>query len=145
MALKKKIAKPQPKPSKAKSSQAAKPKPSAKPAAGKAAAKSAPAPAPAAGKRKSSWLSDSSNQPLIDKYARQLRSFMKAMADGRIDDSELEEQEQRLVALMKEVEPQLDSKLHPKVTELLCELTAYDLMRMLHSLNANRPKTVFQG
>jgi len=95
--------------------------------------------------RKSSWLDENSHKPLIERYARQLRSFMNAMADGRIDESELRDQEQRLGGLMKEVEPQLDDRLHAKVTELLCELTAYDLMHMLYSINANRPRTTFQG
>lgn len=101
--------------------------------------------APARSKRKSSWLDEQSHKPTIERYARQLRSFMKAMEDGRIDQSELDEQEQRLVGLMQEIEPQLDDALHARVTELLCELTAYDLMQTLHSINASRPKPVFQG
>jgi hypothetical protein len=40
------------------------------------------------------------------------------------------------VDLMKEVEPLLDNALHEKVTRLLCELTAYDLMQ---TLNLMRP------
>ena len=127
-------------------------KPSAvRPSAGKPvkpAAKPAPKAAVAAKpKRKaaSSWLDGASQKPVIDRYARQLKSFLNAMADGKIDDSELQEQEQRLIALMKEIEPQLDDALHARVTEVLCELTAYDLRQTLHSINAQRPKTVFHG
>lgn len=58
------------------------------------------------------------------------------MEDGKIDESELDEQEQRLVGLMQEIEPQLDDALHERVTELLCELTAYDLMQTLHSISS---------
>jgi hypothetical protein len=146
MAKKKKPAKPQPK-SKVQPAKPHKAKAKATPAPKKPLPKvgRAAAPAPARGKRRSSWLDENSHKPLIDKSARQLRSFISAMADGRIDDAELEVQEARLIDLMKEIEPQLDDSLHTKVTQLLCELTAYDLMRTLHSINANRPKTVFQG
>lgn len=111
----------------------------AKPGAVKAGA------APARSKRSASWLDEQSHKPTIERHARQLRSFLKAMEDGKIDESELDEQEQRLVALMREIEPQLDDALHARVTELLCELTAYDLMQTLHSINAGRPKPVFRG
>ena len=67
------------------------------------------------------------------------------MADGKVDDAEIKAQEARLVALMKEVEPLLDDALHEKVTQLLCELTAYDLMQMLHQMQQARPQTMFRG
>lgn len=93
---------------------------------------------------RTSWLSDE-DVPLIDEYARTLESFVAAMADGRIDEGELAAQEGRVVALMKEIEPQLDDALHAKLTRLLCELTAYDLMMMLHTLQDARPESRFQG
>jgi len=46
---------------------------------------------------------------------------------------------------MKEVEPLLDDEVHGKVTRLLCELTAYDIMQMFASLQQTRPKTQFRG
>jgi hypothetical protein len=94
---------------------------------------------------RSSWLDDTLQAPLIEQYARQLDSFLETMADGRVDTSEIQAQEARLVALMREVEPQLDDALHEKVTRLLCELTAYDLMQMLHAMQGARPKTAFRG
>ena len=92
-----------------------------------------------------SWLDDETQTPLIDDYARQLSSFLDAMADGRIDRNEVQAQEQRVVKLLKEVEPQLDDALHAKVTQLLCELSAYSAMQVLHELHATRPKTQFRG
>jgi hypothetical protein len=109
--------------------------------AGKVAAKPAPRKTP----RSASWLDAGAHAPVIEQYARRLKSFMAAMADGRIDDAELEAQEARLVTLMKEIEPQLPEPLHTRVTQLLCELTAYDIMQMLHSLQAQRPQSVFRG
>jgi hypothetical protein len=49
------------------------------------------------------------------------------------------------VKLMKKVEPQLDNEQHAQVTELLCELTAYDLMQTLYSLSQSKPATSFRG
>ncbi len=111
----------------------------------KAAKKSKPKPAAVRKTVRASWLDAGSNKPLIDRYARQLTSFMEAMADGRIEASEMQAQEARLTRLMKEIEPQLSDALHEKVTRLLCELTAYDLMQMLHSMQEGRPQTTFQG
>lgn len=98
-----------------------------------------------ASKARQGWLSRTGQAPQIDSYARKLRSFINALADGVVDASEVESQEQRLVKLMKVIEPQLDDKLHAQVTQLLCELTAYDIMRLLHAMHANRPKGVFRG
>jgi hypothetical protein len=94
---------------------------------------------------RSAWFDESSKLPIIDEQAQRLESFMKAMADGRIDTAELETQQARLVKLMKEIEPELSDEVHAKVTQLLVELTAYDLMKALHSMHAARPKTVFRG
>ena len=92
-----------------------------------------------------SWLDADAQTPAIERYARQLGSFIDAMADGVVDAAEVKAQEKRLVALMKQVEPKLNDELHEQVTRLLCELTAYDLMQVLHAMHAQRPKSVFQG
>jgi hypothetical protein len=91
--------------------------------------------------KRKSWLDDKTNEPLIDEYAQQLTSFMDAMADGRVDAAEVQKQEDHLVALMKEIEPQLDDATHEKVTRLLCELSAYNLMQFLHEIHQARPQT----
>lgn len=93
---------------------------------------------------RTSWLDDG-DTPRIEEMARKLDSFLTAMADGRITKQELEDQEKRLVKLIKEVEPKLDDELHEKMTQLLCELTAYDLMQTLHSIQESQPRTKFRG
>lgn len=93
---------------------------------------------------KQSWLDDTQT-PLIDSYVQKLTTFTDALADGRIDVAELDSQEQRLTALMKEVEPALSDAQHAQVTKLLCELTAYNIMQTLNSLQSGRPQAVFQG
>lgn len=94
---------------------------------------------------KSSWFDEDSQKPVIEKYARKLNTFMETMADGRVDAHEVEAQEQRLVKAMKEVESELSPGVHAKVTRLLCELTAYDIMQILHAMQEAAPKTVFRG
>lgn len=94
---------------------------------------------------RASWLDAESHQPVIEKYARRLGPFVEAMADGKIDDSEVRAQEKRLVKLMNEVEPTLSAELHTKVTQLLYELTAYNLMHILHEMEQARPKATFRG
>ncbi len=96
-----------------------------------------------AGKRLS-WLSKT-NSPVISKYAKKMQSYAKAMADGVITDQEVKEQEARLSDLLKGVESELDDELHAKVTELLCELTVYDMLQMLHSLQTAKPQGTFRG
>jgi hypothetical protein len=95
--------------------------------------------------KKSHWLDENTDEPMIAEQAQRLEVFLAAMADGRIDEAELQAQQQRLVNLMREVEPLLDEKLHAKVTQLLCELTAYDIMHAVHTMQQARPKTAFRG
>lgn len=94
---------------------------------------------------RTSWFDDESQKPQIDQYARKMSSFIEVLADGQVEAQELQQQETRLIALMKEVEPLLDDALHAKVTQLLCELTAYDMMQVLHEMQHARPKSVFRG
>ena len=90
-----------------------------------------------------SWFDDKSKMPRIEESARQLDSFVAALADGKVTEGEVKAQEARLVALMKEVEPLLDDAQHEKVTRLLCELTAYDLMQTLYLMRP--PARRFRG
>ena len=94
---------------------------------------------------RTSWIDEATQTPLIDEYARRLDGFVQTFADGRVDEDELQAQEDRVTALMREIEPQLDDALHAKVTQLLCELTAYDIMEVFHQVEQARPKTKFRG
>ena len=88
-----------------------------------------------------SWLDDKGESTLIDDYAQQTSSFIDAMADGKIVAEEVSTQEAKLVGLMKKIEPKLDDEQHAEITELLCELSAYNVMQMLHMFHESRPKT----
>jgi hypothetical protein len=95
--------------------------------------------------RRTSWLDPTATTSLIDGYARQMKSFLDAMEDGIIERREVEDQEKRLVGLMKNLEPKLDDAMHEQITELLCETTVYNMMQMLAELHESRPKARFRG
>ncbi|MEZ5401323.1 MAG: hypothetical protein R2729_16755 [Bryobacteraceae bacterium] len=86
---------------------------------------------------KISWFDDA-DLPVIDEQVHKLESFTAAMADGVISRQELEQQQEHLVGVMKDVEGLLDEKQHERVTRLLVELSAYNVMRTLHELQAER-------
>jgi hypothetical protein len=100
---------------------------------------------PAAPGKRVNWFDDATKMPLIEQYARKMTTFLDVLADGKVDDAEIKSQEARVLELMKEIEPKLDDALHAKVTALLCELTAYDLMQTLYQMQQARPRTVFRG
>lgn len=94
---------------------------------------------------KTPWFDEKSDSEMLTEYARKLDSFLDVVADGKVDVAELEAQEKRVVTLMKEVEPLLSPEAHEKVTHLLCEVTAYDLMNALYMAGKSRPRTKFRG
>ena len=94
---------------------------------------------------RSAWLDETSSVPIITEKAQQMKSFLDAMADGVVDASEVKAQEARLVELMKQIEPLLSDELHEKITQLLCEVSVYDLMHVLHTVHQSRPQAVFRG
>ena len=85
-----------------------------------------------------SWFDDKAEHPAIQEQVSKLESFTSALADGVVSREELQGQEHRLMAAMKALEPELSDDLHAKVTKVLVELTAYDVMRLLHELQAER-------
>jgi len=94
---------------------------------------------------RASWFDDNAKHPLIDAQVQKLESFTSALADGVVSKQELSGQEQRLVAAMKKVEGDLSDDLHSKVTALLVELSAYNVMRLLHELQTERARMAFKA
>ena len=90
-----------------------------------------------------SWFDDTAEHPAIQERLAKLESFTSAMADGVVTADELRGQEQRLVAAMKKVEEQLDDAAHAQVTTVMVELTAYNVMRLLHELQSERARLAF--
>jgi hypothetical protein len=92
---------------------------------------------------RTSWLDDKAEHEAIQDRATKLESFTSALADGVVSKQELGGQEQRLIAAMKTLEAGLSDELHAKVTDVLVELTAYNVMRLLHELQAERARIAF--
>ena len=90
-----------------------------------------------------SWFDERAEHPTLHERVEKLESFTAAMADGLVDRKELDGQEQRLTAAMKRLEPKLSDELHAEVTSVMIELTAYNVMRLLHELQSERVRTTF--
>ena len=94
---------------------------------------------------RTSWFDDKAEHPVIQEQLQKLESFTGALSDGVVTKRELRGQEQRLMAAMRRVEADLSYDLHAKVTTVLVELTAYNVMRLLHELQAERARIAFGG
>ena len=90
-----------------------------------------------------SWFDDKAEHPMIQEQITKLDSFTSALADGVVSQTELSGQEGRLVAAMKTLEADLSDDLHEKVTTVLVELSAYNVMRLLHELQSERARMAF--
>ena len=89
------------------------------------------------------WLDENTELPLLDEHVRKLEHFTSSLADGQVDKAELEKQQANLVAAMKAVEGDLSDEQHGKVTHLLVELTAYNVMAVLHEMAVERLRQRF--
>lgn len=94
---------------------------------------------------RTSWLDETSDHPLIHERVQQLDSFTTALADGVVTAQELSDQERRLIAAMKSVESELSDAVHTKMTTVLVEMTAYNVMRLLHELQAEHARVAFKS
>ena len=90
-----------------------------------------------------SWFDEKAEHPMIQEKVQKLDSFTAALADGVVSQDELDAQERRLTAAMRKVEPELSDDQHSKVTTLLIELSAYNIMRLLHELQVQHARATF--
>ena len=91
-----------------------------------------------------SWVDPNTKEPLIDDDARKMATYMQAFSDGVISEQEISDQEARLVDLMRDVESDLDDTTHAKITKLMCELTAFNIMQLVYEMQMSRA-TAFRG
>jgi hypothetical protein len=92
---------------------------------------------------RASWFDGKLEYQIIQDRATKLASFTSALEDGVVSKQELDSQEQRLTAAMKQVEDLLTDEMHEKVTTLLVEMSAYNVMRLLHELQSERARLAF--
>jgi hypothetical protein len=90
-----------------------------------------------------SWFDETTHVPVIEEQVQKLSVFVDAMADGVIDRAELEKQQSSVIAAMQAVEAELNDDQHAKITRLLVELSAYNIMRLLHELQLSRRQQAF--
>ena len=92
---------------------------------------------------RTSWFDDNAQHPAIHERMEKLESFTSALSDGQVSKQELAGQEQRLMEALKSLEPGLSDALHEQVTTVLVELSAYNVMRLLHELRAEQTRMAF--
>ena len=92
---------------------------------------------------RTSWFDETNEHPLIQEQVSKLDSFTTALADGVVTKQELAGQEERLVEAMKALEGLLTDEQHNAATKALVELTAYNIMRLLHELHSERARMAF--
>ncbi|MCS6862007.1 MAG: hypothetical protein NZT92_17000 [Abditibacteriales bacterium] len=78
-----------------------------------------------------SWFDEQSQQPKFLEYANQMESWQRALADGVVQPEEVQEQAERIMSLMRALEPKLSDELHEEVTTLLYELAVFYGMQRL--------------
>jgi len=83
------------------------------------------------------WLDEETELPALEEHVAKLKHFTDSMADGVIDDAELEGQNEAVVAAMRAVQDDLTDEQHEKVTTLLVETMALSIMSTLHQLHAS--------
>jgi hypothetical protein len=94
---------------------------------------------------RTSWFDEKAEHPAVQERVHKLESFTSALADGVVTPGEVTAQEARLMEAMKRLEPDLADDVHAKVTTVLVELTAYNIMRLLHELQTKRVRGAFEG
>jgi hypothetical protein len=92
---------------------------------------------------RTSWFDEKAGHPVFQEQVEKLDSFTSALADGRVSKQELDGQEARLVAAMKTLEAALNDDQHKQATTVFVELTAYNIMRLLHELQTERARLAF--
>ena len=93
---------------------------------------------------RTSWFDDEAKHPLVQDQVAKLETFTSALADGIVSKRELDSQERRLMAVLKPLDTELSDELHAKVTSMMVELTAYNVMRLLHELQNERARMAFR-
>lgn len=80
------------------------------------------------------WFDPDTGILLLDDYVSQMPSFQKVTSDSRVTDSELREQGERVVSLLKRVDSLMNPETREAVTDALCELTVLYQLQHLHAV-----------
>jgi hypothetical protein len=75
-----------------------------------------------------SWF-DPDNTLSFQQYYQHLESWQQALADGRVDASEVEAQARRVADLLREIEPTLTDAQHARLTDVFGEMAVLQAMQ----------------
>jgi hypothetical protein len=74
---------------------------------------------------RTSWFDQESNELGFSKYLERMDSWQDALADGVVTPEELEQQMQRVIELLRNLEPKLSNELHAELTTIFYELAVF--------------------
>ncbi|WP_287129258.1 hypothetical protein [Candidatus Cyanaurora vandensis] len=87
-----------------------------------------------------SWFDEATGQVSLTQYFQQMESWQRAMTDGVISPEEIRTQGERVVSLLKEVEPLVTPEQHLQLSEIFAEMAVLQAMQGNALTTALQPK-----
>ena len=81
---------------------------------------------------RTSWFDPESSGLAFDQYVDKMESWQSALADGVVEPAEIEQQAERVEAMLRELEPKLSDAVHEELTQIFYELAVlYGMQQMV--------------
>jgi len=80
------------------------------------------------------WFDAGSGEVYAVQFFQRMESWQQAMADGRIDPAEVQQQAERVTQMLKAIEPTLTPEAHAKLTQAFGELAVLQGMQSYYTL-----------
>lgn len=78
-----------------------------------------------------SWFDGVSGQADFDAYVEEMASWKRALEDGVVTQEEVQQQSERVEAMLRALEPLLSDELHERLTQVFYELAVlYGMERL---------------
>lgn len=81
---------------------------------------------------KDGWFDGQGLDLLREEFLTTHAGWKKYIADGQITADEILDQENRIITMLKSLEPELETELHRKLTEVLLEYEVMVNMALIH-------------
>ena len=78
-----------------------------------------------------SWFEEQSGEIGFGQYAEKMESWQRALEDGVVELAEVEQQAERVAAMLRAVEPKLSDEIHDELTQIFYELAVLYGMQQL--------------
>lgn len=79
------------------------------------------------------WFDPETRMLMLDEYVEEMPSYKKITEDQRVTDDELDEQIQRVIALLQQLDAELPAAIKALMTQALCELSVLYALQRKHS------------